>query len=417
MFNPLYRALKDKKNHLSFHTPGHNGGIVIDSKLDITELSYSDNLLNAEGVIEESEREVAKAYGVQNILYSTAGATALIHTVVRALRNKGNFLLYGSQHKSVFNALRLSGVKASLYKGEDLSYALSRSKAKVVICTSPDYFGKVLPLQEIRDICNQYGAILVVDASHGAHFAFSAKLPNSATQYADLVIHSQHKVMPTLTGGATLAYANEYKKEVLRAFREIHTTSPNYLTMLSIESAVKECSERGKILYSQVIEEIEVFKKKCNGKPFSVVSTDDPTRLVIAVKEEGDRVAKALEDVNLYPEMVYGNKIVFIVTPNNYMHLDYLFDTLDGIDYKGEGEGIIIPGSEEYLDLVLLAECEEIPLEDGAGRVAYQEVGLYPPGVPVVACGQKITGEQIDFLIKHKSNVFGLENGALVVVK
>ena len=92
---PLIEALNKKANHLSYHTPAHNGGIVIDTRLDVTELSYSDNLLQAEGVILESMREVAKAYGVENVLYSTAGATTLIHTVIRALRQKGAFLIYG----------------------------------------------------------------------------------------------------------------------------------------------------------------------------------------------------------------------------------------------------------------------------------------------------------------------------------
>ena len=94
MRSPLLESLNDKKTHLSFHTPAHNGGIVIDSRLDVTELSYSDNLLDAKGIILESEQEVAKAYGVENVLYSTAGATTLIHVVIRALRGRGKFMLY-----------------------------------------------------------------------------------------------------------------------------------------------------------------------------------------------------------------------------------------------------------------------------------------------------------------------------------
>ena len=127
MRSPLFDALNKKAEHLSFHTPGHNGGIVIDSRLDITELSYSDNLLSSEGVILESEREVAKAYGVEGVLFSTSGATALIHTVVRALRNRGEFLLLGEIHKSVYNALRINGVSATLYRGKNLREALEKS--------------------------------------------------------------------------------------------------------------------------------------------------------------------------------------------------------------------------------------------------------------------------------------------------
>ena len=417
MRNPLVEALSGKKTHLSFHTPAHNGGIVIDSRLDVTELSYSDNLLSANGVILESEREVAKAYGVENVIYSTAGATALIHTVIRALKGKGSFLVYGEAHKSVFNALRINDVNAVLYRGSDLNGALIKSGAGVVICTSPNYFGRVLPLAEIRDICKRNGAILVVDASHGAHFAFSSKLPSSATKYADLVIHSQHKVMPTLTGGASLCYTEEYGKELRRAFCEIHTTSPNYLVMLSIESAVKEYSERGEELYNSVIKEIEAFTLKCSGKPFRVIPTDDLTRLVVAVDGEGERVASFLESKGIYPELVYGNELVFIVTPNNYIYLDTLYDSLDEAEYLLEKDKIDFPKLKEYVELHLGGEVEEIALKDAVGRISYREVGLYPPGVPIIASGEKITLEQVNFLIKYESSVFGLENGCLLVVK
>ena len=417
MRSPLLESLNDKKTHLSFHTPAHNGGIVIDSRLDVTELSYSDNLLDAKGIILESEQEVAKAYGVENVLYSTAGATTLIHVIIRALRGRGKFMLYGAIHKSVYNALRINNLEAILYRGKDIEEALVKSGAKVLVCTSPNYFGEVLQLDEMRAICDKLGVVLVVDASHGAHFAFSSKLPQSATKYADLVIHSQHKVMPTITGGASLCYTDTYKKEILCAFREIHTTSPNYPVMLSIESGVKEYSERGESLYDKVVEEIGLFKSKCNNTPFKVVDTADITRLVIEVGVSGDNIANELETKGIYPEMVYGSKLVFIVTPYNYIYLDTLYDALSECSYDGNYEEIKVPEGEEYVELILNGECKEIPLEEAEGKVSYVEVGLYPPGVPVISCGEKITKEKIDFLIKNKSSLFGLENGCVLVLK
>lgn len=417
MRTPLNDVLENKASHLSFHTPAHNGGIVIDSRHDITELSFSDNLLEAESVILESEKEVARAYSVENVLYSTAGATALIHTVIRALRVRGDFLIYGNAHKSVYNALRINAPKAWLYRGTELREALSETQAKVVICTSPDYFGKVLDLAEIRKICDEFGAVLVVDASHGAHFAFSSILPNSATEFADLVIHSQHKTMATLTGGASLCYKDGYKKEILRAFREIHTTSPNYLIMGSIESAVKLLSERGEELYKKVAGEIELFSEKCNGKHFRVIPTDDKTRLVIEVDDDGDTTLRGLESLNIYPETVYGNKLVFIVTPFNYHNLDNLFDALDSLSYKGKGEEVTLPRAPRLIPILLSGECEEVPLDEAVDRVAYGEVGLYPPGVPVVVAGERYTKEKTEFLKEHVKFAFGLEKGCALVLK
>lgn len=417
MHTPLNDILEQKVSHLSFHTPAHNGGIVIDTRKDVTELSFSDNLLSASGVIFDSQQEVAKVYGVENVLYSTAGATALIHTVIRALATKGNFLIYGEAHKSIYNAMRINGVKAFLYRGRDLKGEMVKRNAKVVVCTSPSYFGKTLDLKETREICDSLGADLVVDSAHGAHFGFSKYLPVSATKYADLVIHSQHKTMATLTGGATLCYANRYKKEVLRAFGEVHTTSPSYLVMSSIESAVKLLSEGGEKLYESVVLEIEEFKEKCVNKPFSVLESDDPTRLVIEVGGDGESVCKGLERLNIYPEMVYGNKIVFIVTPFNYQNLDALYDALDSLDYDNESRPISLPECEESVELIFGSEIEEVLLEEAEGRISYREIGLYPPGVPVVVAGERLTAKNINFLKERFNFTFGLEKNYVLVLK
>ena len=414
---PLSEALNKKANHLSYHTPAHNGGIVIDTRLDVTELSYSDNLLQAEGVILESMREVAKAYGVENVLYSTAGATTLIHTVIRALRQKGAFLIYGEAHKSVYNAFRINNIKGYLCRDLDLKQALLQTGAKVVVCTSPNYFGRVLNLNEIRSICDTMGAILVVDASHGSHFAFSSLLPNSATKYADIVIHSQHKTMQTLTGGASLCYTHEHKEALIRAFKEIHTTSPNYLIMSSIESATKLLVDSGERIYSDVIKEVELFSSKCLGQVFSVVPTDDKTRLVIKTPNNAHEVADYLERTNIYPEMVYGDKLVFIVTPFNYIYLDTLYDALCGYNFKCNYQERNVPVGSGLIELQFGDEYEKVSLDDAVGRVSYGEVGLYPPGVPIVAPGERITKEQVQFLKANLNFTFGLEKSYALVLK
>lgn len=417
MQTPLNDVLKNKENHLSFHTPAHNGGIVIDTRWDVTELSFSDNLLSAEGVILESEKEVAKAYGAENVLFSTAGATALIHTIVRALRRKGDFLIYGNAHKSVYNALRINGVKAHLYMGNNLKKALEESGAKVVVCTSPDYFGNTINLKEISETARGLGAILVVDSAHGSHFAFSTLLPNSATKYASLAILSQHKTMPTLTGGATLVYSEEYKKEILRSFAEIHTTSPNYLTMATIESAVKEFEGRGEDLYHFVYERVEEFKALSKDKPFKVISNDDFSRLVIEVDGSGIKAQSALEEKGIYPEMVYGNKLVFIVTPYNASNLKALYEALNSISYEGGEVSFNLPKRQDLIPLNFEGDCEEVELTEAVGRISYREVGLYPPGIPVVASGERFSEESINFLKEHVNFTFGLENGLALVLK
>lgn len=420
MHTPLNDVLKLKSDHLSFHTPGHSGGMVIyslsNAPIDVTELRFSDNLLNAEGVILQSEMEVSKAYGTQNVLYSTAGATALIHTVIRALSSKGNFLIFGDAHKSIYNALRLYVGKGYAYSGLDLKGAIAKSNAGVVIVTSPDYFGRTRNLKEIRSICDDMGAVLIVDASHGAHFAFSQNLPKSATEYADLVIHSCHKTMPVLTGGAILNYTDEYKASILSTFREIHTTSPSYPVMASIEGAVERFDREGEVLYIKTLSKIAEFTKNAKDKPYEVVATDDKTRLVIETHSDALNIAKGLEARNIYPEMVYGSKLVFIVTPFNADKLCLLQEALDSEVYEGVYESLSFE-NKELIELNFQGEREQIPFEKAEGRVCYDGVGLYPPGVPVILPGERIDSQKLDFLRSRLKLTFGLENGMVNVVK
>ena len=115
-------------------------------------------------------------------------------------------------------------------------------KPSALVVTSPDYFGNTLDLEYIKGLCESCGAALIVDAAHGSHFAFCDRLPVSATGYGDLVIHSFYKTMPVMTGGA-LHCKESTPKRAAFALSEIHTTSPSYPVMLSIESAVAVMSE------------------------------------------------------------------------------------------------------------------------------------------------------------------------------
>ncbi|NCA66667.1 MAG: amino acid decarboxylase, partial [Clostridia bacterium] len=80
---PLYEKLLEYTG-ARFHMPGHNGKaltpLYASSCFDITELSFSDNLLFADGVIAEAEMLAAHAYNTAYTRFFTCGATSAIHT-------------------------------------------------------------------------------------------------------------------------------------------------------------------------------------------------------------------------------------------------------------------------------------------------------------------------------------------------
>lgn len=424
---PLNEVLGLHTEDISFHTPAHNGGILnptlASAKYDVTELAYSDNLLFPEGVIAESEELVSRAYGFDGkSVYSTAGATALIHAAIYARAPYGNILVYGNAHRSAYSALRRAGAKAYRYSGGDLAGALRSSKAATLFVTSPDYYGNTLPLGEIGKIAARYRADVIVDASHGAHFAFSSKLPDSATLYFDTVIHSAHKTLPVLTGGAIAHVKREKETEFMRAFRDVHTTSPSYPVMASTEWAAAYMRANGEQLYAGVFDHIARFKERVGGLPLRVADVDDFTRLVV-YSEEAPAICARLAEQGIYPECYDGEKVTFIVTPFNAAKLGNVANILSDFPYAGAKRARApLPELPEGLtELTFGFEAERVSLREAAGRILYEGVGAYPPGAPVLVPGEYITPEKRDILLelcaRDDLSLVGLEKGGVLVLK
>ncbi len=423
MQTPILSTLKKHKDNISFHTPAHCGGIVGLSgnellALDTTELSYSDNLLNPTGVIQKSNAIINNIYEASATTHVTGGATSAIHTAIRALKNN-TFLVVGETHKSVFNALRIN--RASAYYVDtitDLQATIIKYNINVVVVTSPNYFGATSNLASLASICHRNKAELFVDASHGAHFAFCDKLPVSATKYADWVIHSCHKTLAVPTGGALLHYPKSMCTKVLFALNEVHSSSPSYMIMTAMEHAITTLNGNGQAVYNDIIDAISAFKNNICGS-FTVVNTDDPTRLVVTSKWLGSEVYDALEQCGISAEMQRANQVVFIVSPQNYTHLSALLVAFNGLDTSSftPYTDTQIAKSNLIKKLVFADEFSVVPLIDAVGLQCYHEVGLYPPGTALVVSGEILTKDKLDLLINFSNLAFGLVNGAIAVVK
>ncbi len=424
MHTPLLSILNKHKDDISFHTPAHCGGIVGLSgndllKLDTTELTHSDNLLHPTGVIKMSLDIVNNIYGASATTYVTGGATSAIHTAIRALKNC-RFLVVGETHKSVFNALRINHATSYYIDSLDdnLKNIITKHNINVVIVTSPNYFGATLDLQKIACICHNNNAELFVDASHGAHFVFCDKLPVSATKYGDWVIHSCHKTLAVPTGGAILHYPKERELDVHFALNEVHSSSPSYMMMIAMEHAICTLAGDGQTQYNNIIEALSAFKNTLDSR-FSVVKTDDPTRLVISSKWVGRQLYNSLEQCGISAEMQRANEVVFIVTPANYKHLPSLSQALKQLDTAGftTYKSTTIPQTSELTKLNFSDSFSLLPLEDAVGKVCYHEVGLYPPGTALLVSGEIITKEKAELIINLSNFAFGLVNDAIAVVK
>lgn len=424
MSRDIYDKVKEYNGAVKarFCMPGHSGVDSLDAlyssaAYDWTEVNGLDNLLYSDGVIANCEKKLAKNYGYENSLMLTSGSTCgMLIAMAVARSGRGVALAIGDMHKSFFASARIVGEKIrccnNLREAEELS---SSVKISCVFVTCPDYFGRLKPLKEIKEFALRMGALLVIDEAHSAHFPYSSLLPNNASKYADIALASMHKTLPVYGGGALVLTNGEDVYMQCRALRaDIHTTSPNYLVMASMDYADDYMARRGEEEYAKVKRSVDRFKTIL--KVGEVVETDDFSRLVVKIDGvDCGKICDALVAQGVYAEMSYGDLLVFIVTPFNCDKLDLLASLLNTVSQeKLESEvdaDFGMQNVEKLGDVVLvMPDC-------ALGKVCAVDIGIYPPGTPVIIKGDVINQKAIDFIKKYSSRLFGLACGKVPMIE
>ncbi len=392
---PLFDALAQYKDiKARFHMPSHGGaeflpddeGLFASALFDVTELSFSDNLSCSAGVIFEAEQLAAKAYGADRTLFFTGGATDALRTALLCVRDK-KIAFLGDMHKSFHAAKRLFGLNVT-----DISSVEELDGSFGAVCvTSPDYYGRVKDVAAIAEACRKVGAKLIVDEAHGAHFAFSPLLPESAVAVADFVIHGAHKTLPVYTGGAMLHVKEAFYAKAREARAEVIGTSPSYLVMASLDYARDLLEREGRALYATLKAEID--KVKAAYLHVETLPTDDFSRVVIFRKEGGYALQAALEKGGVFVEAADADRVVLICTPFNVKYLKEAFRIADGFQGK----------NAKYADI-----------SDIIGKVSAYDVGVYPPGVPIVKAGEVFSEEKVKLLQANLDRLFGTIDGKIV---
>ncbi len=419
----LIKEILKNKNKISFHTPAHNNTLPKQFlQCDITELCYSDNLLNPTGVIKKIEDNISKIYNAERAFISTNGATNCILTAIYSLKDKGSFLVVGKDtHKSVYNALNIFACSAyyiaSLIDFEETTLP---EDIRTIVVTTPNYYGECINLAFYQSFAKRNDCYLIIDSSHGSHFIFHKKLPDCASRYGDLVIFSFHKTLPVPTGGAALVCNNKnIINRCIKARALLHSTSPSYIVLSGIERAINIMQREGKKLYDKVYCAIEEFRK-CDLGNFRCTTNDDFSRLVIYSGINGRIVMRHLFDRGIVLEMSNANRVIAIVTPYNYKYLKKLARELRRISSLNITETKALNKQDiENMGLTKIdfdTKSEWIALSEALNRISAKPVGLYPPGTPILRCGTTITKQAIREIEENADRAFGLENGKVCVL-
>ena len=435
---PLKSALEKyaESSPARFHMPGHKGKL---SPYDVTEIAGTDNLHAPAGAILESERLCAKALCARDAFFSVNGSTAA-NLAMLYLAGRGARILLGHDcHKSVVNGLAIMGQEtfplfpesSGAYSAETVERELVETGCGAVLITSPTYRGVVSEIGAIADAAHRHGALLLVDAAHGAHFAFSDMLPPVPSK-ADLWCLSSHKTLKTLTQTALLLAGESCPftaGEVQKAMNTFNSTSPSYELMLSIESAVLEPADWGAHAKRMIgiSDRIKGINGICLIEPAG--ADRDITRINIAAAGmTGHALGRYLEARGIFCEMADGECVTLITSPEDPEEwYERLINALEALGlnegYEASPRPVI---SRELMGRralsvreAVMGNTELIRLEDAEGRICAGAVGCYPPGCALLFPGEEITGEAIARLLWERENgavIFGLTDGLVPAV-
>ena len=421
MNTPIYSRLLEHKalDYSPFHTPGHKNNFFKENlfELDFTELPDTDALYEADGIILETEKNLAKLFSAKRSLISSGGCTLAIQTMLKLACQRGNKILFARNiHRSAVNACALLGIipkwilpksDNALFTGRILPQDVEKefindNEISALYVTSPDYYGEITDIKTLSEICRKYNKLLLVDNAHGSHLAFLKENQHSIHLGADMSACSLHKTLPVLTGGAVLNIANtEFIDNAKNAMSLFGSTSPSYPVMASIDICCKYMSENGKSAYQRLEERVLQIKRLAEN--LGIIQPDglcDNTRICISTPNIENQI-DFFHSHKVEPEFCDGKNAVFICTPfNSERDFQRLEAAISQIHGQSETVPLkfTIPKTALTPREAMLAESEIIPVKNSVGRISADSACPCPPGIPVVMPGEVIDKNIIKFL-------------------
>lgn len=476
----LYDKLKKYSisGHYGFHMPGHKRNVLLTNaelpyKIDITEIEGFDDLHHPSELLLQCQRRASSVFKSDETHYLINGSTVGILCAILGNTNQGDSILIARNcHKSVYNAVYMNKLRPIyIYPENDcktgINGPIDRQKIKealvefpdikAVVITSPTYDGVVSDVAGISEIVHKKNIPLIVDEAHGSHFGFHSYFPaNSNCAGADVVIHSLHKTLPSLTQTALLHMNGNItdRHRVRRYLHMLQTSSPSYVLMSSIDECVRYLETVGDTAFRNYVELLRYTRERLKQlNVLKLVETDsyDRSKILISTKRINnihkktkwftgkDLYERLLKEYKLQMELADPFYILGMTSPGDTAEgMNRLIDALNDIDAELEQSS-----EKEYLstlsercaeNIQIYTPCEaedevrsgnqqtkSISLDQCAGMIAMEYIYVYPPGIPLTVPGEKIspgTQEQLDIYQKAGFAIQGMkEKGRIEVLK
>ena len=475
---PLFTVLKDeyvRRNILPFHVPGHKRGKGVDKEfynfmgeapfsIDVTIFKMVDGLHHPKSCIKEAQELVADAYGVKHSFFAVNGTSGAIQAMIMSVVKAGEKILVPRNvHKSVSAGIILSGSEPVYMNpeiDENLGIALGVKPQTVenmlkqdpdiaaVLIINPTYYGVATDIKKIADIVHSYDIPLIVDEAHGPHLHFHDELPISAVDAgADICTQSTHKILGAMTQMSVIHVNSDRVnvEKVKQILSLLHTTSPSYPLMASLDCARRQIATQGQELLTRTIELAKYFRREANRIPGiycfgeELVGKDgffafDPTKITISAKElglkGGELESLLVDDYNIQMELSdYYNTLGLITIGDTEESVNKLLDALRDISKRFFGKGKTLEKNiiklPETPELVLMpreafySEKNKVPFKESVGKISGEMIMAYPPGIPIIIAGERISQDIIDYIEELKEadlHIQGMEDPELETI-
>lgn len=448
---PIYEALErfHKSRVVPFDVPGHKrgqGNPELKALLgeacvsnDVNSMKPLDNLCHPVSVIRDAEELAAEAFGAAHAFFMVGGTTSAVQAMILSVVKRGDkIILPRNVHRSVINAMILCGA-IPVYVNPDMDPKLGiplgmrisqleeamnqNPDAKAVLVNNPTYYGICSDIRYIVKMAHARGMKVLADEAHGTHFYFGDLLPTPAMAAgADLAAVSMHKSGGSLTQSSfLLAGPNVNAGYVRQIINLTQTTSGSYLLLTSLDISRRNLAIRGREEFGNVIRLAQYAREEINaiGGYYAysreLVNNDsiydfDVTKLSVYTLDiglAGIEVYDLLRDeYDIQIEFGdLGNILAYVSIGDRIKNVERLVSALAEIRrrFKRDKTGLL---TQEYLPPVVAvspqeafyAEKESLPIMETEGRICSEFVMCYPPGIPILAPGERITRDILEYI-------------------
>ena len=448
---PIYEALRKfrRMRVVPFDVPGHKrgrGNMELTEFLgedcmnvDVNSMKPLDNLCHPVSVIKDAEALAAEAFGAANAFFMVGGTTSAVQSMIMYACKEGDkIIMPRNVHRSAINALILTGA-VPVYVNPDvnakLGIALGMSvaqveqaikenpDAKAIMVNNPTYYGICSDLKKITELAHAHGMLVLVDEAHGTHFYFGENFPLTAMAAgADCASVSMHKSGGSLTQSSFLLLGKNVNADYMRQVINLtQTTSASYLLLSSLDISRKRLALGGREIFAQTVEMAEYARSEINeiGGYYAyskeLINGDsiydfDVSKLSIytlPIGLAGIEVYDLLRDeYDIQIEFGdIGNILAYISVGDRKRDIERLISALAEIKRRFGKSGSELL-TQEYISPVVsetprkafYAAKRSLPLDEAAGEICSEFVMCYPPGIPILAPGELITHEIIEYI-------------------